>query len=54
MLVVIHLLFWCLRDMLLHAELLILPVFRFSAEVGHAGFLVFKALVRLPNALLGL
>jgi hypothetical protein len=38
----IHLLFRCLRDVLLHAELLIPLMLRFSADVGHAGLLVFK------------
>ena len=39
---VIHLLFRCLRDMLLGTELLIPSMFRFSAHIFHAGFLVFK------------
>ena len=39
---VIHLLFRCLRDMLLCTELLVPSMFRFSADIGHAGFLVFK------------
>ena len=39
---VIHLLFRRLRDMLLRTELLIASMFRFSADIGHAGFLVFK------------
>ena len=38
----IHLLFLCLRDMLLSTELLIPLMFRFSADIGHAAFLVFK------------
>jgi hypothetical protein len=38
---VTHLLFRCLRHVLLHTELLIPLMFRFSANVGHAGFLVF-------------
>jgi hypothetical protein len=41
---VIHVLFRCLRDVLLHTELLIPSMFRFSADIGHAGFLVFKDL----------
>ena len=40
---VIHLLFRCLRDMLLHTELLIPSMLRFSAHIFHAGFLVSKA-----------
>jgi hypothetical protein len=39
---VIHLLFRCLRDMLLHTELLIPSMFRLSAHIFYAGFLVFK------------
>ena len=39
---VFHLLFRCLRDVLLLTELLIPLMFRFSADIGHAGFLVFK------------
>ena len=39
---VTHLLFRCLRDVLLHTELLIPLMFRFSADIGHAGFFVFK------------
>src|SRR3984893_2022212 len=39
---VINLLCGCLRDVLLHKELLIPSMFRFSADIGHAGFLVFK------------
>src|SRR6476646_5343846 len=39
---VFHLLFRCLRDVLLRTELLIPLMFRFSADIGHAGFLVFK------------
>jgi len=39
---VFHLLLRCLRDVLLHTELMIPLMFRFSADIGHAGFLVFK------------
>ena len=39
---VFHLLFRCLRDVLLLTELLIPLMFWFSADIGHAGFLVFK------------
>src|SRR6185437_2857468 len=34
--------FRCLRGVPLRAELLIPAMFRFSADVGHTGFLVFK------------
>ena len=39
---VFHLLLWYLRHVLLHTELLIPLMFRFSPDIGHAGFLVFK------------
>jgi hypothetical protein len=39
---VFHFLFRCLRDMLLRTELQVPLMFRFSADIGHAGFLVFK------------
>jgi hypothetical protein len=41
---VTHLLFRCVRDVLLYAELLIPLMFLFSADVGHAGLLVFHAI----------
>ena len=37
-----HLLFRCLRYMLLRTKLLITPMGRFAANIGDAGFLVFK------------
>jgi hypothetical protein len=37
-----HLLFRWLRDVLLRTQLQILLMFRFSADVGHASFLVFE------------
>ena len=39
---VFHLLLWCLRDVLLHTELMIPLMFPFPAHILHAGFLVFK------------
>ena len=39
---VFHLLFRCLCDVLLQTELMIPLMFRFSTDIGHAGFLVLK------------